>query len=76
SCTLFSLARSKPFATQYALDYSASPIYSVTQVTIARSRKVSDRRKIQIELPKESPTFLLNKYATYSWVFQFVFEVV
>ncbi|MEG5231995.1 hypothetical protein QUB18_25165, partial [Microcoleus sp. B3-D3] len=25
--TLFSLARSKPFATQYALDYSASPKY-------------------------------------------------
>jgi hypothetical protein len=25
SCTLFSIACSKPFATQYALDYSASP---------------------------------------------------
>src|SRR4028119_2435317 len=25
SCTLLSIARSKPFATQYAIDYSASP---------------------------------------------------
>jgi hypothetical protein len=25
SCTLFSIARSKPFATQYGIDYSASP---------------------------------------------------
>ena len=29
SCTLFSIARSKPFATQYALDYSASPRYDM-----------------------------------------------
>jgi|GEM_PF-5959442 len=29
SCTLFSIARSKPFATQYAIDYSASPNYCI-----------------------------------------------